>query len=137
MKNKKVLIYYLLEFILTILIFLTIIVLILKITILNKKYLISKLEQTNYYHELYEDINNDFENYIMQSGFDNSITNDLFTEEDLKKVVNNNVDNFYKGKDFVVQTDNLKNKLESNINNYLDEIKITITDNESLDLFIN
>ena len=137
MKNKKIILYYLLEFVLTLSILLTIILLILKITILNKKYLVNIFEKTNYYRELYLDINTDLENYIMQSGFDNSIINDLFTETELKKVINKNVDNFYKGENIIVDTDILKNKLENNINDYLDEIKITITDKEAINLFVN
>lgn len=137
MKNKKIILYYLLEFILTIFIFLTIILIVMKITVLNKTYLKNILEKNNYYHELYVDINNDFNDYIMQSGFDNSITKDLFTESELKKVINNNVDNYFLGKDIIVETKTIKNKLLNNIDNYLKDIKITITDQESMNLFIS
>ena len=137
MKNKKILLYYLLEFILTIFIFLTIILLILRLTILNKNYFIKTLEKNNYYNELYLDINNDFENYIMQSGFDIKIVDNLFTEDSLKKVINNNVDNFYKGKEIKVDTNNIKENLNNNINIYLESNNIRVTDEKSLNLFIN
>ena len=135
MKNKKILIYYLSEFVLSIFVFLTLILLILKMTILNKAYLVKILDNNNYYHELYLDINNDFENYIMQSGFDNSIVDNLFTEEDLEKIIHQNVDNFFKGKSIVVDTGKIESKLTDNINIYLDNNNIKITDDDSLNLF--
>ena len=136
MKNKKILLYYFLEFILTILTFITIILLILKTTILNNTYLKNKLMEINYYDELYLDIKNDFDNYIMQSGFDISIVDNLFTKDDLKKIINNNVDNFYRGKKIEVDTSNIKNKLENNIDNYLNSNNIRVNDKSNVDLFV-
>ena len=135
MKNKKVLLYYLLELLLTISIFITIIILVFKFTILDKKYLINVLNKNNYYHEVYNDINNDFGNYIMQSGFDNSITKDLFNEDDLKKVIHKNVENYYKGKNIKIDTTLLKEKLDNNISDYLKKININITDEDALNRF--
>lgn len=135
MKNKKVLIYYLLELILTTCIFGLFALLILKITIFNKNYFIKQLNKTNYYHELYLEIDNDFENYLRPSGFDVSIKENLFTEEELKEVINKNVDNFYKGKNIIVDTSKLKEKLESNIDNYFTKVNLEITDEESLNMF--
>ena len=37
-------------------------------TILDKNYALSKLEETNYYSGIYEEIKNNFEKYIYQSG---------------------------------------------------------------------
>ena len=137
LKNRKILLYYLLEFCLTVSIFITLILLILKITILNKNYFLDKLEKSDYYHELYLDINEDFSNYIMQSGFDSSIVDNLFDENSLKKVINNNVDNFYKGKEISVDTEEVEKKLETNINNYLESNNITASDDNELKLFVN
>ena len=135
MKNKKVLIYYLFELILTICFFLIILFLVLKLTLLNKNYFINQLNKENYYHELYLEIDNDLENYLRPSGFDNSIKNNLFTEDEIKKVLNKNVDNFYNGKNIVVETTKLKENLERNIDDYLNTINIKITDEESLNMF--
>lgn len=136
MKNKKILLYYILEFILTISIFISLLLIILKLTILNKNYLLNQLEKNNYSHELFLDINEDFNNYMMQSGFDNSVVDNLFTEDSLKKVVNKNVDNFYKGKKINVDIKEIEQKLETNINNYLESNNITATDENELKLFI-
>ena len=135
MKNKKVLLYYLLEFVLTIFVFITILLLLLKLTMLNKNYITNILEKNNYYHEVYLDINNDYENYLLSSGFDKEIIKDIFTEEQVKKDINNMVDNYYQGKEIKIATKNIKEKLELNIENYLDKINITITDEDSLNLF--
>ena len=135
MKNKKVLIYYLLEFLLTICIFIILLLFVLKLTILNKNYFIKQLNKTNYYHELYTEIDNDFENYLRPSGFDISIKDNLLTEEELKLVINKNVDNFYKGKKINVDTTKIKERLEGNIDNYLNKINIKISDEGSLNKF--
>ena len=135
MKNKKVLIYYLLELVLTICLFSLILLFTLKLTVLNKNYFIKQLDKTNYYHELYTEIDNDFENYIRPSGFDISIKNNLFTEDDLKEIINKNVDNFYKGKKIEIDTSKIKEKLNSNIEEYYNKINITITDDDSINLF--
>ena len=135
MKNKKILLYYLLEFILTICVFITILLLIIKITILNKNNILKIIDNNNYYHELYLDINNDFENYIMQSGFDIKIVDNLFTKDDLQKIIHKNVDNFYKGESILINTDIVKEKLDDNINNYLESNNIKITDEKALNLF--
>ena len=135
MKNKKVLLYYLLELLLTISIFITIIILVFKFTILDKKYLINVLDKNNYYHELYIDINNDFDNYITSSGFDNTITKNLFTEKDLKKIIHKNAENYYNGKNIKIDTTLLKEKLDNNINDYLKKININITDEDALNRF--
>ncbi|MBQ8892247.1 MAG: hypothetical protein IJ068_05270 [Bacilli bacterium] len=136
MKNKKILLYYLLEFILTILIFSTTILLIFKLTVLNINYFKEKLESKNYYHELYLDINNDFNNYIMQSGFGEEIVDSLFIEDDIKIIINNIVDNFYQGKSIEINTDNIKQRLENNINKYLESYNIKIDNKDDVTLFV-
>ena len=136
MKRSKVLLYYLLEFILTILVFITILLLIIKVTILNKNYIKNKINSNDYVHELYVDIKNDFNDYIIHSGFDNNIVDNLFSEDELKIIINKNVDSFYKGEAINVDTDNVKNKLEDNINNYLSEKGITVNNQKDIDLFV-
>ena len=137
MKNKKILLYYLLEFILTILFFITIFIIVLKITILNKNYIHNIVDKNNYVHELYLDMNNDFENYIMQSGFSEDILDGVVIEEELNKIIHNNVESFYSGMEVKVYVTGIKEKINTNINNYLEKNNIKITDQESLDLFIN
>ena len=135
MKNRKILFYYFMEFIYSILVFSTIILTIFKLTILNHNYLIQKLNETNYYHELYLDIYNDLENYIRQSGFDKTVISDIINQDTLKKVINNNVDNFYKGLEIIVDTKEIETKLNDNINNYINTKKIIIDDSEAIRLF--
>ena len=42
-------------------------------TILDKTYITSKLEETNFYQETYELVKSNFENYIYQSGLDEEV----------------------------------------------------------------
>lgn len=122
----------------TITTFLTIICLICKFTILNKNYFLNKLDSNNYYEKLVNDINNDFDNYLMQSGFSEDILNNLVKTEEVKKCVLTIVNSYYEGKKVSIDDNILffKTNLENNIDNYLANSKITIADKEAIDLFV-
>ena len=74
---KKIII-YIMNFFLVIFIFTLSSLLIFSNTILNKQYIKEILEKNNYYEKTYYNIQNDFENYILQSGLDKDILNNLY-----------------------------------------------------------
>ncbi len=138
MKNSlKVILYYFLEFLLSLLVFLLIILIVFKTTVLNSNYLLKKLDENNYYEELSKNIKNEFENYIMQSNLPNNVVEDLFTIDDLKEEVNRTIKDFYNGKKVSINKEKIKNKLENNIEAYLEKNNIVVTDKSSLDQFSN
>ena len=57
-------------------------------TILDQSYITNKLEETNLYHETYELVKSNFENYIYQSGLDEIVLEDICTEEKVKNDLN-------------------------------------------------
>ena len=57
-------------------------------TILNKNYIIQKLEETDFYSEMYKLVESNFENYIYQSGLDEEVLQNICTEEMVKNDIN-------------------------------------------------
>ena len=81
---KKV-ISYILSFILVLMLLSLCLLAILKSTILNEEYLISKLEEANYYERMNGEIIEQFKNYTIQSGLSDDVLENLFTEDKLEK----------------------------------------------------
>jgi len=138
MKNKfKNIVYYLLEFLMVICMFATTILLIMKLTILNSNYLIVKLEENNYYSDLYNIIETDLEDYLLPSGFDKSILTDLFTEDMLKEEVNSIVKSLYYGEKINIGYDSVADNLKKNIDDYLALNNLKVSDEESFQKFVD
>lgn len=140
MKNKlKVILYFILEFILTIIIFSLASLVLLKTTIYNPDFIKKEFNKTNYYHNLYSSINEEMSNYIVQSGLEENILNGIYTEDMIKQNIENIIDMSFNNSNRIVKVEKeqVKENLEANINNYLSSNNIEITDKESLNRFIN
>ena len=106
-------------------------------TLLSKTYVTNKLEETGYYQKIYNEIYEDFSNYIMQSGLEESVLNDVVTIESIKSDTKIILDNFYSGLNMPINKDIIREKLISNINKYVEENNLTIQNQSSIDTFIN
>lgn len=126
---------YILQFCVSILLFLTIFVGIVLFTIFNQNYVQRTFSKTNYYGELYDAIEQEMSNYIIQSGFDESVIESLFTKEELKKDVDTFINKTYKNEKFVLDTTEVQNRLETNIDTFLAEHNITLEDKTAIDSF--
>ena len=111
---KKV-ISYILSFILIILIVLACLLTIMKSTILNEEYVISKLEEARYYDRMNGEIIEQFKNYTIQSGLSDEVLENLFTAEKLKEDVNQVIDSIYTGKKLEIDTTEIIDNLKNNI----------------------
>ncbi len=136
MNRARIIIYYLLELILSVVIFGLVGLLIAKVTIYSPSYIKNQFQKNNYYSELSNSIKDEMSNYIIQSGFEEEILENLFNERMIKKAVNNIVDKTYKGKDSKVDTTILEKNLRKNMDEYLLKYNIEVTDKESLDKFV-
>ena len=56
-------------------------------TILDKNYVIQKLEETDFYSGTYKLVESNFEKYIYQSGLDEDVLKSICTEDKVKKEV--------------------------------------------------
>ena len=84
-------------------------------TILSKKYVMKKLEETSFYSETYELVKSNFEKYIYQSGLDEDVLIDICSQEKVIKDINVMVSNIYDGTKQDIDSQEIKNKLNTNI----------------------
>lgn len=96
-------------------------------TILDKNFVIQKLEETNFYADTYELVESNFENYIYQSGLDEEVLKNICTEEKVKQDINIMLSNMYDGTNQEIDTTEIANNLNSNI----DQLGIKNNQNES------
>ena len=137
MNRVKIILRGILGFVCSILLFGLVILTIFKLTIYNKNYVLNKMESENYYTKVYEEINNDMKNSLLSSGLDETVLEGLVTKNVVKKETKNLVGSIYTGSKFKADTDSFKEKLNANIDNYLNEKNIQVTDKKSLETFIS
>lgn len=107
-------------------------------TVLNKDYILEVLENNNYYEKTYDNIKSSFSQYILQSGLDENVIDNLYTEEEIKEDVNIVISNIYANENQKLDTDKIKLNMESNINMYLENnnIKLNSEQKKSIEKFV-
>lgn len=136
-KKLKMLSFYFYLLLLTIIVLGITLVFTIKLTILRPNYIINNLNKINYYDKVYNSINEEMQNYLIQSGLTNDVLTDIYTKEDIRSSLNNAIYAFYDNKEVSVDTSSIKTNLENNINNYLIKHNIIVTEKEGLDSFVN
>lgn len=102
-------------------------------TILDKNYIISKLEETNFYEEVYKLVESNFENYIYQSGLDETALNNICSKEKVEQDINIMISNIYEGTNKKIDTTPIKDNLNENI----DKLNVRNKKNsEAIDQFV-
>lgn len=138
MKKKiKIIFYYLLELLLSVVLFGFIALVVVKITMYDSNYVKQKFEENNYYHNVSLSIQDEMSKYIVQSGFPDDILKDIYTEEEIKNSINEMIDAIYdKDKEVTIDSSVVKDKLSSNINDYLLSNNLKAEDQAAIDRFI-
>ncbi len=126
---------YILQFLVSILFFLLALVAIAKFTIFSPDYVLDLIEKNNYYDTLYDDIKSNMENYVVQSGFDDNIIDNIYTKDQLEDDVELMIDRIYKNESYEIDTSSVKAKLEENIDTFLTENNMNLTDKSSIQNF--
>lgn len=116
---KKIVV-YIINFLLVILIFLLSSLLILSNTVLNKQYVKNVLIKNDYYGRTYANIKEDFKNYIMQSGLQESILEDLYDREKVNSDIDMVIDSIFENKKLSIDTKTITKKLDNRINAVLE-----------------
>lgn len=137
MKILKLIINILIAFFLTVIIIVDSIAIFAQNTILSEEYVLSKLDENAYYEKVKTDLDNEFENYLYQSGFPKEVFENLYVDENLKEDVNLVIDSLYKGTEVQINTNHISERLNYNINEYLEKEKIDLNDEEknNIDIF--
>lgn len=111
--------------IISILIILEILLNVLTNTMLKEEYILKKLEESNYYERIYQEIQNVFSNYILQSGLDETTIQDICTKEQVQQDIKIIINNMYQGTENKISTKTVKEKLKENIQKQLENTVIT------------
>lgn len=105
-------------------------------TILNKSFILSKLDETDYYINTYSQVNADFENYIYQSGLDKSVIEGLVTVEDVTNDTKYIISNIYDGRNEEIDVSKIEEKLRANIENIIESKNLAYSSQRAIDKFI-
>ena len=105
-------------------------------TILNKNYVLAKLEETDYYHKIYEEVKSNFENYIHQSGLEESVLEDIISQEKVKEDTQLIISNLYDGLEETIDTQEIKDNLNKNIEESLGNSRLMVTQKEAISTLI-
>ena len=106
-------------------------------TILDKDYVLAKLEETNYYTGLYEKTKSNFEKYIQQSGLEEDVLDGILTEEKLKSDANIMISNIYDGTGKQIDVEEIKANLNNKIAQSVENPNLLEEQRESIDTFVN
>lgn len=127
---------YIIAILLTVMIIAFLLINLLSSTILNKKYILSKLEETNYYNKMYEYVQSNFKNYIYQSGLDENVLDNIISKEKIENDTKIIIGNIYDGLNEAISTQEIQEKLSTNINDSLKSKKIS-AQKDAIEKFIN
>ena len=104
-------------------------------TILNKNYILTKLEETGYYSGIYQEVEKDFRNYIDQSGLE--VMDNVITEDKVKEDVNIMISNIYEGRDEKIDVTEIRTNLNNNIEKYIANQQGLKVDNSAVETYID
>ena len=137
MKIFKNIISIILAFLLMLSILLTVALQIVSSTILNKDYIFGKLDEANYYNNVYEQIKDSLAGYIGPSGLDEEVLENIYTREQVKEDINLIINNIYENKDDKINTEDIKEKLQNNIEASVGSGLLTKENKKSIEDFID
>ena len=137
MKIFKNIISIILAFLLMLSILLTVALQIVSSTILNKDYIFGKLDEANYYNNVYEQIKDSLAGYIGPSGLDEEVLENIYTREQVKEDINLIINNIYENKNDKINTEDIKEKLQNNIEASVGSGLLTKENRNSIEDFID
>ena len=135
MKILKNIFIFICEIILAIAIIITIMTNLISSTILDKEYVMSKFDETDYYTRILEYAETNFEKYINQSGLDEEVIENVITKEQVRSDTQKVISNIYDGNGEDIDTDEIRERLKSNIYASLGE-QVADNNKETIDIFI-
>lgn len=106
-------------------------------TVFNQEFTLKKLEETNYYANIYTQIKLDFENYIYQSGLDENVIENIILPDEVKKDTRKIIVGIYNGIHEEVDTTKVRERLNDNINSTLEGKKIDEKTQKSINSFVD
>lgn len=109
-------------------------------TILNEKYILKTLNKVNYQKEIYNQIMETFKDNTIQSGLEENVLEGVITENEINEDINNFIHYLYeKDTTISIHEQDVKNRLEENINKQIEEKakNLTSEEEEAIDTYVN
>jgi hypothetical protein len=128
MINKKKIISYILGLILSILLIVIILIGSINNSVFNKAYIRTVFHKTDYYYGMYVIIQDDMKSDIMPSGFEEKVLDNIITEDKVREDVNIVLNNLYDNKNDEISTEDMKKKLDENVQEQIKEKNFTVTE---------
>ncbi len=130
---------YIITLILVLLLTATIMVTVINQTLLKKDFMIGILVKNNYYKEVYDIIKDNFINNTVQSGLEESVLDNIITEEEVRNDVNSLVAYMYDEGELSIDKGIVRNRLKENIDEVIKENnkKVTSEEQDSIDLYLD
>ncbi len=119
-----------LSFLLMIFIFLFVVSMILKMGTFNQNTITKCMTKCDYYNYLADYINDEISSYTIPTGLPEEVLEDAVRSSDTKHDADNYIENIYNGKTFEADTKHLTDTINSNIQTYIDENKIELSDEQ-------
>lgn len=105
-------------------------VILLSNTVLNEKYILTQLTKNQFYEKVETDLKNGFEEYQYQSGFPETVFENLYSREMVEKDVNSVIDAWYQGMEIVNHSADVEWQLKANIEQYLKENNVKVAEKQ-------
>lgn len=119
MKIIRKIISYILAIILVTLMSATIILSIVNAVVFSKSNVKKQMQKVDYYTEINNIIKESANNYIVQSGFDESIMDNVISKGKINKDIDKVINAIYEGEEVEISTDEIKNSLDKNVQQYI------------------
>lgn len=147
-KSKlKSVVYCMMSFFLSLVLFLFSICIILMFTVFSKDYMISKMNSQGYYSMVKYELQTRMTDLVDASGFKKEFAVNFSNSYDVKKAVDNYIESFYSDNSTFVETTAFKQQLYEAVKQYADQENIELTDevennvlyfiNEAADIYVN
>lgn len=121
MKIVRKIISYILSAIVVTLMSVTIMLAMINNVIFSKSNVKKHMNKVDYYTEISNIIKDSANNYIMQSGFDESIMDSVIPKEKINNDIDKVIDAIYEGKEIDISTEEIRANLDKNVQQYIQQ----------------
>lgn len=136
MKNKLRLIFgYIILFLESLVLLSITLLVVFRFTIFDKSYIKNEFNKNDYYKKLNKEIKTEMSYYTEQSGFNDTVLDDIYSLTDVKNTTNSFISNVYSGNKYDINTNQLEDKLNDNINKYIESENFKVVDQDELNKF--
>lgn len=137
-KSKiKPVLYSVLSFFLTLVLFLLSVFMILKTTIFSKEYMYGVMNSSGYYAMVKTELIAELQSLGKASGFDDEFSEKFVNSLDIQDSVEKYISSFYSGESTLVDTISFKQQLYKAIDQYIIDKNYSNVSNDSIDYFVN